>query len=79
MVSCSIVRPSDRVERPRCSAQVAAGCARVVIGMSDPAPWVAGNGAQRLRDGGVEGEVLEDAACLALLEGWVASLNLEKD
>ena len=64
---------------PCCDALVAAGCARVVIGMSDPAPWVAGNGAQRLRDGGVEVEVLEDAACLALLEGWVASLNLEKD
>ena len=51
----------------------------MVIGMSDPAPWVAGNGARRLRDGGVDVEVLEDAACLALLEGWVASLNLEKD
>ena len=62
---------------PCCDALVKAGCGRVVIGMSDPAPWVAGNGAQRLRDGGVEVEVLEDAACLALLEGWVASLNLE--
>ena len=62
---------------PCCDALVAAGCSRVVIGMSDPAPWVAGNGAQRLRDGGLEVEVLEDAACLALLEGWVASLNLE--
>ena len=62
---------------PCCDALVAAGCGRVVIGMSDPAPWVAGNGAQRLRDGGVDVEVLEDAACLALLEGWVASLNLE--
>ena len=50
-----------------------------MIGMSDPAPWVAGNGAQRLRDGGVDVEVLEDAACLALLEGWVASLNLGKE
>ena len=64
---------------PCCDALVAAGCGRVVIGMSAPAPWVAGNGAQRLRDGGVDVEVLEDAACLALLEGWVASLNLEKD
>ena len=62
---------------PCCDALVAAGCGSVVIGMSDPAPWVAGNGAQRLRDGGVDVEVLEDAACLALLEGWVASLNLE--
>ena len=61
---------------PCCDALVKAGCGRVVIGMSDPAPWVAGNGAQRLRDGGVDVEVLEDAACLALLGGWVASLNL---
>ena len=49
-----------------------------MIGMSDPAPWVSGNGAQRLREGGVDVEVLEDAACLELLEGWVASLNLGK-
>ena len=63
---------------PCCDALVKAGCARVVIGMSDPAPWVSGNGARRLREGGVDVEVLEDAACLELLEGWVASLNLGK-
>ena len=62
---------------PCCDALVKAGCGRVVIGMSDPAPWVSGNGARRLREGGVDVEVLEDAACLELLEGWVASLNLE--
>ena len=50
-----------------------------MIGMSDPAPWVSGNGARRLREGGVDVEVLEDAACLELLEGWVASLNLDKE
>ena len=64
---------------PCCDALVKAGCARVVIGMSDPAPWVSGNGARRLREGGVDVEVLEDAACLELLEGWVASLNLDKE
>ena len=35
---------------PCCDALVKAGCARVVIGMSDPAPWVSGNGARRLRE-----------------------------
>ena len=63
---------------PCCAALVKAGCSRVGLGMSDPAPWVSGTGARRLREGGVDVEVLEDAACLELLEWWVGSLNLGK-
>jgi diaminohydroxyphosphoribosylaminopyrimidine deaminase/5-amino-6-(5-phosphoribosylamino)uracil reductase len=51
---------------PCCDALVAAGIARVVIATLDPNPQVAGNGVRRLRDAGVQVDVLPDADALSL-------------
>lgn len=58
---------------PPCSeAVVAAGVAKVVVGMVDPNPLVAGGGLQRLRDAGIEVLVgVEEAACRQLNEGFI--------
>jgi diaminohydroxyphosphoribosylaminopyrimidine deaminase/5-amino-6-(5-phosphoribosylamino)uracil reductase len=42
---------------PCADALVAAGVSRVVVGLADPDPLVAGRGLARLRDGGIEVEV----------------------
>lgn len=49
---------------PCCEALIAAGIARVVYGMQDPNPQVAGRGLQKLREAGVmvDGPLLEKAA-----------------
>lgn len=51
---------------PCCDALVAAGVARVVIATLDPNPRVAGNGVRRLRDAGVQVDLLPDAHALSL-------------
>lgn len=58
---------------PPCSeALVAAGVARVVVGMIDPNPLVAGGGIHRLRTAGIEVLVgVENEACQQLNEGFV--------
>lgn len=58
---------------PPCSeAVVAAGVAKVVVGMVDPNPLVAGGGIQRLRDAGIEVVVgVEEAACRQLNEAFI--------
>ncbi|WP_414542342.1 bifunctional diaminohydroxyphosphoribosylaminopyrimidine deaminase/5-amino-6-(5-phosphoribosylamino)uracil reductase RibD [Nostoc sp. CCY0012] len=58
---------------PPCSeALIAAGVARVVVGMVDPNPLVAGGGIARLRAAGVEVLVgVEAEACQQLNEGFV--------
>lgn len=43
---------------PCCDALVAAGVAKVVVALQDPNPLVAGRGLQRLRDAGIEVELL---------------------
>jgi diaminohydroxyphosphoribosylaminopyrimidine deaminase / 5-amino-6-(5-phosphoribosylamino)uracil reductase len=58
---------------PPCSeALVAAGVARVVVGMVDPNPLVAGGGIARLRAAGIEVLVgVEEQACKKLNEGFI--------
>lgn len=58
---------------PPCSeAVVAAGVDRVVVGMVDPNPQVAGQGIARLREVGIEVTVgVEEAACQELNEAFV--------
>ncbi|MBD2503364.1 bifunctional diaminohydroxyphosphoribosylaminopyrimidine deaminase/5-amino-6-(5-phosphoribosylamino)uracil reductase RibD [Anabaena azotica] len=58
---------------PPCSeGLIAAGVAKVVVGMVDPNPLVAGGGIARLRAAGVEVLVgVETAACEQLNEGFV--------
>jgi diaminohydroxyphosphoribosylaminopyrimidine deaminase/5-amino-6-(5-phosphoribosylamino)uracil reductase len=58
---------------PPCSeAIIAAGVQRVVVGMIDPNPQVAGTGIARLREAGIEVTVgVEAAACQELNEAFV--------
>ncbi|MBD2386707.1 bifunctional diaminohydroxyphosphoribosylaminopyrimidine deaminase/5-amino-6-(5-phosphoribosylamino)uracil reductase RibD [Cylindrospermum sp. FACHB-282] len=58
---------------PPCSeGLIAAGVAKVVVGMVDPNPLVAGAGIARLRGAGIEVLVgVEEAACRQLNEGFV--------
>lgn len=58
---------------PPCSeALVAAGVGKVVVGMVDPNPLVAGGGIARLREAGIEVLVgVEEAACRKLNEGFI--------
>ncbi len=61
---------SDR--GPACSdLLVQAGVARVVIGISDPDPRTAGNGAERLRDANIDVVHLDHAASRASLAGYL--------
>jgi diaminohydroxyphosphoribosylaminopyrimidine deaminase/5-amino-6-(5-phosphoribosylamino)uracil reductase len=68
------LEPCNHVGRTgRCTdALIAAGVERVVIGMKDPNPHVAGGGVEKLRKAGIRVDVgvLEDE-CLALNEGWI--------
>jgi diaminohydroxyphosphoribosylaminopyrimidine deaminase / 5-amino-6-(5-phosphoribosylamino)uracil reductase len=58
---------------PPCTeAVIEAGIGRVVVGMIDPDPRVAGSGVQRLREAGIEVTVgVEEAACQRLNEAFV--------
>lgn len=57
---------------PCTSALIAAGVAKVVVGMVDPNPLVAGGGIARLRAAGIEVLVgVEQEACKKLNEGFV--------
>jgi diaminohydroxyphosphoribosylaminopyrimidine deaminase/5-amino-6-(5-phosphoribosylamino)uracil reductase len=58
---------------PPCSeALIAAGVSKVVVGMVDPNPLVAGGGIARLRAAGIEVLVgVEEAACQQLNEGFI--------
>lgn len=58
---------------PPCSeALIAAGVAKVVVGMVDPNPLVAGGGIMRLRNAGIEVVVgVEEEDCRQLNEGFV--------
>ena len=57
---------------PCADALIKAGVAKVVVGMVDPNPKVAGQGIARLRDAGIEVIVgVEEAACQTLNEAFV--------
>jgi diaminohydroxyphosphoribosylaminopyrimidine deaminase/5-amino-6-(5-phosphoribosylamino)uracil reductase len=58
---------------PPCSeALIAAGVGKVVVGLVDPNPLVAGGGIARLREAGIEVLVgVEEAACRKLNEGFI--------
>jgi diaminohydroxyphosphoribosylaminopyrimidine deaminase / 5-amino-6-(5-phosphoribosylamino)uracil reductase len=55
---------------PCADAVVAAGVARAVIGARDPNPVVDGRGIARLRDAGIEVELLDDLAARRQNEAW---------
>ncbi|MEM9214276.1 MAG: bifunctional diaminohydroxyphosphoribosylaminopyrimidine deaminase/5-amino-6-(5-phosphoribosylamino)uracil reductase RibD [Cyanobacteria bacterium P01_F01_bin.150] len=61
---------------PPCSeALIKAGVARVVVGMVDPNPKVAGSGIERLRKAGIDVLVgVEEVACQQLNEAFVHSM-----
>ena len=65
---------------PPCSeALVAAGVAKVVVGMVDPNPLVAGGGINRLRSAGIEVVVgVEEEACQQLNEGFIHRILYQK-
>lgn len=65
---------------PPCSeALVKAGVARVVVGMVDPNPQVAGGGIARLRDAGIDVVVgVEEAACQELNEAFVYRIQHQR-
>jgi diaminohydroxyphosphoribosylaminopyrimidine deaminase / 5-amino-6-(5-phosphoribosylamino)uracil reductase len=57
---------------PCANALIEAGISKVVIGMVDPNPQVAGSGIQRLREAGIEVSVgVEEVACQELNEAFV--------
>lgn len=58
---------------PPCSeALIAAGVAKVVVGMVDPNPLVAGSGIAKLRQAGIEVALgVEEEACRRLNEGFI--------
>lgn len=62
---------------PCAEALIGAGVAKVVYGMQDPNPSVAGSGLQKLRDAGieVEGPLLEEQ-CRALNPGFIKRMTL---
>ena len=71
------LEPCSHVGRtpPCCDALVAAGLGRVVVGILDPAPWVAGHGIERIRAAGLAVDVgVEAAACAAINADWIAGV-----
>ncbi|MBF2086588.1 bifunctional diaminohydroxyphosphoribosylaminopyrimidine deaminase/5-amino-6-(5-phosphoribosylamino)uracil reductase RibD [Thermoleptolyngbya sp. C42_A2020_037] len=64
---------------PCADALIAAGVARVVVGMVDPNPQVAGRGLEKLRAAGIAVIVgVEEAACQALNEPFVYRITHQK-
>ncbi len=65
---------------PPCSeALITAGVAKVVVGMVDCDPRVAGGGIKKLRDAGIEVSVgIEEAACRQLNEAFIHRITHQK-
>ncbi len=71
------LEPHDHVSTmPPCSvAIVEAGIARVVVGALDPNVKTHGRGVARMRAAGIEVEVVDDPASLALIERFAATVD----
>jgi diaminohydroxyphosphoribosylaminopyrimidine deaminase/5-amino-6-(5-phosphoribosylamino)uracil reductase len=63
---------------PCADALVAAGVARVVIGAHDPDPRVAGDGIRRLVAAGIEVDVFERPAALAINQGFFSRFTQQR-
>jgi diaminohydroxyphosphoribosylaminopyrimidine deaminase / 5-amino-6-(5-phosphoribosylamino)uracil reductase len=64
---------------PCANALIEAGVSKVVIGMVDPNPQVAGSGIARLQDAGIEVVVgIEEAACQELNEAFVYRIHHQR-
>lgn len=65
---------------PPCTeAIIAAGIKRVIVGMVDPNPLVAGKGLERLKNAGIDLEVgIEEAACQRLNEAFIHRLQYQR-
>jgi diaminohydroxyphosphoribosylaminopyrimidine deaminase/5-amino-6-(5-phosphoribosylamino)uracil reductase len=65
---------------PPCSqALIEAGVARIIVGMVDPNPLVAGKGIERLREAGIEVIVgVEEEACRQLNEAFIHRISYQK-
>lgn len=65
---------------PPCTdALLASGIRRVLVGMVDPNPIVAGKGLTALREAGIEVEVgIEEAACRRLNAGYILALEARR-
>jgi diaminohydroxyphosphoribosylaminopyrimidine deaminase / 5-amino-6-(5-phosphoribosylamino)uracil reductase len=64
---------------PCANALIEAGVAKVVVGMVDPNPQVAGTGIERLRQAGIEVVVgVEEAACQELNEAFVYRIQHQR-
>lgn len=64
---------------PCADALIAAGVAKVVVGMVDPNPQVSGSGIERLRKAGIEVRVgVESEACRKLNESFVHRIQYQR-
>jgi diaminohydroxyphosphoribosylaminopyrimidine deaminase/5-amino-6-(5-phosphoribosylamino)uracil reductase len=63
---------------PCADAVVAAGVARAVVGARDPNPVVDGRGIERLREAGIEVELLDDLAARRQNEAWRVWKSLDR-
>lgn len=62
----------ESVRGPCCTdLAIAAGVARVVVGVEDPDPRTAGDGIARLKAAGIEAGLANDPACRASLAGYL--------
>jgi diaminohydroxyphosphoribosylaminopyrimidine deaminase/5-amino-6-(5-phosphoribosylamino)uracil reductase len=71
------LEPHDHLSTmPPCSvAIIDAGIARVVVGALDPNVLTHGRGVARMRDAGVDVAVVDDAACVELIERFAATID----
>lgn len=69
---------AHRSDRGPCCADalIAAGIARVVVGVTDPDPRTAGAGLEKLRAAAIAAEALDHAGCIRSLAGYLVRARL---